>query len=111
MLMADSSCLGPQRDGSCASKWRDGSTSWEKLSDLKESHPIEVAEYAVSQDIADEPAFNWWVGHVLKKRHHIISVVKKRNAHYLKRNQKFGIALPKSGEEARELDRQNTNTL
>ena len=40
-------------------QWRDGSTSWEKLSNLKESHPIEVAEYAVSQDIADEPAFNW----------------------------------------------------
>ena len=37
-------------------QWKDGSTSWEKLSDMKESHPIPCAEYAVSQDIADEPA-------------------------------------------------------
>jgi len=30
-------------------RWRDRSTSWEPLSDLKESYPIQVAEYAVSQ--------------------------------------------------------------
>ena len=64
--------------------WKDGSTSWEKLSDLKSTHPAEVAEYAVSQDIADAPAFNWWVPYVLKKRDVIISLVKKRNARYLK---------------------------
>ena len=40
-------------------QWKDGSTSWEKFSDMKESHPIEVAEYAISQDIADDPAFIW----------------------------------------------------
>ena len=49
-------------------QWRDGSTSWEKLSDLKESHPIEVAEYACAQGLEKEPAFNWWVPKVLKKR-------------------------------------------
>jgi hypothetical protein len=26
-------------------QWKDGSTSWEKLADLKESYPVEVAEY------------------------------------------------------------------
>ena len=40
-----------------------------------------------------------------------VQQVKKRNTRYLKRNQKFGMALPKSVEEARELDRQNGNTL
>ena len=29
-------------------KWKDWSTSWEKLSKLKELHPIQVAEYAVA---------------------------------------------------------------
>ena len=29
--------------------WKDGSTSWEKLSNMKESHPINTAEYASSQ--------------------------------------------------------------
>ena len=35
--------------------WKDGSTSWKRLADLKETHPIEYAEYAVSQDMIDEP--------------------------------------------------------
>jgi hypothetical protein len=30
-------------------QWKDGSTSWESLADLKESHPIETAEYAVTK--------------------------------------------------------------
>ncbi len=32
-------------------QWKDGSTSWENLADLKESHPIETAEYAVTKGI------------------------------------------------------------
>ena len=92
-------------------QWKDGSTSWERLADLKETHPTEVAEYAVAQDIADAPAFNWWVPHVLKKREAIISLVKQRNARYLKREEEFGIRIPKSVKEAKELDRQNGNTF
>ena len=45
----------------------------------------------------------------MKKRQHIISQVKTRNARYLKRNQKFGIALPKSVKEAESLDKANGN--
>jgi hypothetical protein len=47
-------------------QWKNGSTSGENLADLKESHPIETAEYAVTKGIDLEPAFNWWVPHVLK---------------------------------------------
>ena len=43
-----------------------GSTSWGKLSDIKELHPLETAEYDVSQSIECAPAFNWWVPFVLK---------------------------------------------
>jgi hypothetical protein len=35
--------------------------SWVKLKDLKASNPIELAEYAVANRIAEEPAFKWWV--------------------------------------------------
>ncbi len=41
-------------------QWKDDSTSWTNLTDLKESHPIEVAEYAKIIGIDHEPAFNWW---------------------------------------------------
>ena len=46
-------------------EWKDG--------DLKESHPLQVAKFAFAAQIADEPAFNWWVSWVLKKRDRIIS--------------------------------------
>ena len=92
-------------------QWRDGSTSWENLADLKESHPIETAEYAKILGIDHEPAFNWWVPHVLKKRDRIISLVRKRNPRYLKRTHKFGIELPKTVKEAYELDKKNGNTF
>jgi hypothetical protein len=92
-------------------QWKDGSTSWENLADLKESHPIETAEYAVTKGINHEPAFNWWVPHVLKKLDRIISLVRKRTTHYLKRTHKFGIEVPKTVKEALALDPKIGNTL
>ncbi len=59
-------------------QWKDGSTTWESLKDLMESHPLEMAEYAITQGIDHEPAFNWWVLQVLRLRKHIISLVKKQ---------------------------------
>ena len=40
-------------------KWANGSESWIALEDMKESHSIEMAEFARARDIADEPAFVW----------------------------------------------------
>jgi hypothetical protein len=72
-------------------QWKDGFISCKNLADLKESHPIETATYAKILGIDNEPAFNWWVPHVLRKRDHIILLVRKRNPRYLKRTHKFGI--------------------
>ena len=60
--------------------------------------------------INHEPAFNWWVPHVLKKRNRIISLVKKRIPRYLKQNHKFGIEVPTSVKDALEIDKKNDNT-
>jgi hypothetical protein len=46
---------------------KDVSISWEKLKDLKASNPVEVAEYAVANRLVEEPAFKWWVPHVLRR--------------------------------------------
>eukprot|EP00804_Cyclotella_cryptica_P009101 CCRYP_003177-RA/>CCRYP_003177-RA protein AED:0.23 eAED:0.23 QI:0/0/0/1/1/1/2/0/629 len=92
-------------------QWKDGSTSWEKLSDLKESHPVQAAEYAVAQGIDREPAFNWWVPHVLKKRDSIIAQVKHRSARYLKRTHKWGLEVPQLVDDALAIDKRNGNTL
>ena len=49
-------------------KWKDGTTSYQPLSLLKESHPVQLAEFAVAMGIDNDPAFNWWVKPVLKRR-------------------------------------------
>jgi ribosomal protein L31E len=66
------------------------------------SNPVEVTEYAVANHLVEEPAFKWWVPHVIKRRNRIISKVKLR---YWKTTHKFGIRLPKSVEEALKIDR------
>jgi hypothetical protein len=86
--------------------WKDGSTDWLKLKDIKDSYPVQVAEYAVTNNIAHEPAFNWWVHDVVRKRNRIISKVKSK---YWKTTHKFGIRVPKSVEEALQID-EETNT-
>ena len=91
----------------CA-RWKNGSTSWIPLSDMKESYPVQVAEYAVSAGVDHEPAFNWWVPYTLKKRDRIIAAVNKR---YHKRTHKFGFEIPKTVKRALEIDQENGNTL
>ena len=57
-------------------RWKDGSETWSPLKDLKDSYPVQIAEFAKSTGIADEPAFVWWVDKTLNKRNQIISKVK-----------------------------------
>ncbi|KAL7479872.1 hypothetical protein ACHAW6_005592 [Cyclotella cf. meneghiniana] len=68
-------------------EWKDGSTSWQKLSDLKESQPLQVAEFALAMGIAYELAFNWWWTH------------------------KFGIELPKTVDEAYAINKATGTTF
>ena len=87
-------------------KWADESETWVPLKDMKESHPVETAEFARAREIADQPAFAWWVPYVLRKRDVILSKVKAR---IRKTNRKYGIEIPTSVEHAMELDRKNGN--
>ena len=89
-------------------KWKDQSESWVKLSELKESHPVETAEFAKLRGIDDEAAFMWWVPHTLRKRNAIILAVKMR---LRKTTHKYGIEIPTSVEHAMEIDRKNGNTM
>jgi hypothetical protein len=88
--------------------WADGSSDWIPLKDLKESNPVEVAEYAVANKIAEEPAFAWWVRPTLRKRDRIIKKIKTK---YWKRTHKYGIRMPKSIKEALEIDAETGTTF
>jgi hypothetical protein len=82
---------------------KDGSMSWVPLKDLRESHPIEVAEYALVNKIIEEPAFTWWPKHVLRKRDRIIRKFKSR---YWQWTHKYSILVPKSVDEALKIDKE-----
>ncbi len=84
-------------------EWCDGSTSWLPLRDVKEANPIELAEYAIANKIADKPAFHWWVPDIQKRRNQIVSQIKTK---YWRTTHKFGIKIPKSVEHALQIDRE-----
>ncbi|KAL7551327.1 hypothetical protein ACHAWF_014513 [Thalassiosira exigua] len=87
-------------------EWRDGTSTWVDLKEAKETNPTELAEYAVANQINEEPAFVWWVPYALKKRERIVNKVK---SNYWRTFHKYGIKLPKTPEEALATD-QETDT-
>jgi len=88
-------------------QWKDGSTTWEKMKDVKNAYPVQLAEYR-QRDISETPAFAWWVPYVIKKSQKIISKTKSK---YWIRTHKFGIRIPHSVEEALATDKENGDTL
>ena len=89
-------------------KWKDSSTEWVPLKLLKESNPIEVAEYVRARGLEDEPAFAWWIPYTLKKRDRIIAAV---NSRVRKSTHKYGIEIPNSVQDAIRIDRDNKDTF
>jgi len=86
-------------------QWKDQSASWEPLRNLKD--PVEVAKYAVAQNIADEIAFAWWVPRVLMQQERMIWSLSTIST--TKRNQKYGIEIPINIKRALEIN-EETNT-
>ena len=89
-------------------RWKDGSGDWIAMKDLKDSYPVQLADYSVANKIQDEPAFAWWVPYTMKKRVAIISKVKSK---YWQRTHKYGVRVPKNIAEAKAIDAANKNTL
>ena len=55
-----------------------------------------------------EPAFAWWVTHILANCNHIFALL---NQQYHKRNHKFGIKVPRDWNEAIKFDSKNGNMV
>ena len=67
-----------------------------------------MAEYTKGNRIYEDPAFQWWVPYIIKKREVILSAVKARTRHA---QVKYGIQIPRSNAEAKRLDDAAGNTL
>jgi hypothetical protein len=89
-------------------QWRDGSTTWNALKDMKDSYPVQMAEYATDNGLALKPAFRWWIPHVLKKRDRIIA---KTKLSYWAKTHKYGFEVPKDYDDCVRIDRENGDTL
>ena len=57
-------------------EWKDRSFHWVPQKDLEQSHLVELDEYAIVNEISDEPAFNFWVKETLR---HIDKIISKVN--------------------------------
>ena len=74
-------------------QWNDLSKTWVPLNVLKNNELILLAEYAKAIKIEKEPAFNWWLRQVLRKKSRLLS---KLTSLYHKTNLKFGLEIPRS---------------
>ena len=72
-------------------EWANGTSSWLPMCEVKNTSPVETAEYTVAAKIDQEPVFKWWVSKTLKKHHAIVAKVKSR---YWQTSHKFGVKLP-----------------
>ena len=76
--------------------WKEVTSKWVPLADLKHSNPVDLIEYAVSNQLQEDPAFKWQVKDVLRQRYQIIYNFK---AIYWRKTHKFGIIIPRTVKE------------
>jgi hypothetical protein len=88
--------------------WKDGSSSWHPLAEVKNSHPVHLAEYAERNKLQELPVFKWWAKHTLRQSKRLIASI---TARYAKRTYKFGIQVPNSTEEALAIDKATKTTF
>ena len=66
-----------------------------------------MAEYTVENRVATEPAFAWWIKHVLRKQYRIIS---RTASKYWQKTHKYGVIVTKTVKEAIQIDKANGDT-
>lgn len=73
------------------------------LKQLKESNPLEAAEFATARGIVEEPASCWWIPYTLRRRDRVIASINKRI--------KYDVEVPTSIEHAYRINHANKNSL
>ena len=78
-------------------EWRYETTNLMEVKASKESILVELAEYAVSNNIDCEPDLAWWLNYIFKKPDRIIAKV---NTKYWRDTHKYGVRISKMASEA-----------
>ena len=79
-----------------------------KVKDAKEYFPVQIAEYAVLNQISDGPESSWRIKKLLNKIDRIISNTARK---YWQKTHKYGLRIPHTVKEAIEIDKENGDTL
>ena len=83
-------------------QWKDGRSTWNQVKDAKDSFLVQLADYAVLNQIVDKPEFAWWIKKVLNKRYSIISNTASK---YWKKTHKYGMRIPHKVKESINIDK------
>ena len=93
-------------------QWDDGSQTWEPLTIIGKDDPITCAEYALANDLLNEPGWKRFARLAKRKKKFKRMVNQARQK---RKNSgpifKFGVQIPRNAKEARILDAKNGNTL
>ena len=88
-------------------EYKDEKTTQLDIKDVKEASLIDLDEYAVANQIADDPEFSWWVPYTLDKSNRIISKFKTK---YWSTAHKYELNLTKNVMETIHIYQANGNT-
>jgi len=88
--------------------WNDSSTTWHTLIDTKRSFPVQLAQYAIDNNLQDEEAFRWWIKPTLNHRKRFIQATQ---AWYARQTHKFGVQVPTTVCEALKIDQETKTTF
>ena len=88
-------------------QWKNVSSNWNQIKDVKESYPVQLAEYGTENKILVEPEFAWWINHVLRKQYRIIL---KTYSKYCQKTNKYGVLIPKTVKQSIQLYKENGDT-
>ena len=90
--------------------WKDGFEQWVSLDKMKDSYPIETAEFARAKGIDRRKEFKKWVPYVLSKRDANVAKVTARFDNNGV-NIKYGVKVPRTVKEAHKFDEENKDNL
>ena len=78
-------------------EWKYGCSNCISIKDLKNSYPVELADYSIKHNINDNTDFSCWVPNVRNK---MTAIIVNVNSKYWQRMHKYGIKIPKYVNEA-----------
>ena len=79
------------------------------MRDIKESYPVQMADYAIKYGLEEEPAFVWWTRYASRKRDRILKATKSNK--YWMTTHKYGVEIPHAIEEIKGINGKMGTTL